>query len=140
MKRRIKKGLFLAVRDTHFVSRLIDELKRREKGVNFDPTSSLFVIDTGTQTTYSGSGSALNDFEKNSKISYSGQGTEVANFFQYHFDEAEVRFLKFDESFHTAPRKDCRSSKNTYMYDIFMHTIHVHNTDCIFIISYYSSV
>ena len=85
MKRRIKKGLFLAVRDTHFVSRLIDELKRRESGGNFDATSSLLVIDTGRQTTYSGTGRALSDFEKNAKISYSGQGSPVANFFSVSF-------------------------------------------------------
>ena len=99
------------MRDTNFVARLQDELKRCEDPNNFVPTSSLFVMDTGSQTTFTGTGQALQNFKDNVKIEYSGSASKVVNFFDINFDEADLRYLKFDESFHTAPRKDCRSSK-----------------------------
>ena len=101
----------MAVRSIHFVGRLQDELKRRESGDNFVPTSTLMLFDTGKQATFTGSGKALVDFLNDVKFRYSGFGNEATNFYDYHFDEAALRFLKFDESFHTAPGKDCTSSE-----------------------------
>ena len=101
----------MTVRSTNFVARLQDELKRRENGDNFVPTSSLMVFDSGKQTTYTGTGRALSDFVQNAKIRYSGYGRPSTSFYDYHFDEADLRYLKFDESFQTAPGKDCTSSE-----------------------------
>ena len=101
----------MAVRSTNFVARLQDELKRRENGDNFQPTSTLMLFDTGKQATYTGTGKALSDFLQDLKLRYSGFGNDATSFYDFHFDEAALRYLKFDESFHTAPGKDCTSSK-----------------------------
>ena len=101
----------MAARATNFVAHLQDELNRQEAGDNFQVTSTLMIFDSGKQATYTGTGKALADFIQDLKLRYTGFGNKPTEFYDYHFDDAALRYLKFDESFHTAPGKDCTSSE-----------------------------
>ena len=100
------------MRLTHYVSRLADELNTRLNPEGHTKSTSLFVVDTGKQTTFTGTGKCLEEFqEKTALKSYSGADTEIAKFYDMNFDTAPLKFIKFDQAFHKVVPYDCRESK-----------------------------
>ena len=90
---------------------MCDERNSRKQGENIK-SSSLFVIDDGKQTTYSGVGNILDEFNSGQTIkSYSGQGSEPAKFYDVNFDKATLRYMKFDQAYHKVLPYDSRTSK-----------------------------
>ena len=76
-------------------------------------SSSLFIIDDSKQTTFSGVGNILEEFNSAKVIkSFSGQGTEPAKFYDVNFDQANLRFMKFDQAYHKVLPYDSRTSKS----------------------------
>ena len=98
---------------TNFVTRLQEELNKRLNPLQPLEAGSLMVFDSGKQTTFTGSGKIFNDFQRDIKLRYSGFASVPAQFYDYHFDDASLRHLKYDESFFTAPGKDVTSSTYT---------------------------
>ena len=79
---------------------------------NGKKSSSLFLVDTGVETTFSGSGSCLDEFRAKRKLkSYSGYDDEPSLFYDRNYDTATIRFMQFDQAFHKVVPYDCRESK-----------------------------
>ena len=98
-----------------YVSRLCDELNARKKDDNSPKPTSLFVMDTGKQTTFSGSGVLLEKFTQGAPLkAYTGFGTEPAKFYDLNFDKAPFRYMKFDQAFHKVVPYDSRSSEHIF--------------------------
>ena len=72
--------------------------------------ASLVVFDDGNQSTFGGTGHLLTQFKGDNKLRYTGFGSKAACFYDYDFETARLRALKYDESFDTDPKKDVTSS------------------------------
>ena len=77
----------------------------------------VLVIDTGGQTTISGTGKIFDEFKESGTLkNYTGYGQEPKTFFEKGYKRAGVRYMNFDETYHGMPY-DCRCSKNFF----FLH-------------------
>ena len=75
----------------------------------------VFVIDTGGQTTISGSGKIYEDFKASNQIlGYFGFGQNPKFFYEPGYLRASVRYMNLDETYHRMPY-DCTKSMLHYL-------------------------
>ena len=74
--------------------------------------AGLFIgIDTGVQCTIAGNGAMFEAYKKNGKITnHTGFGLTPTTFYDMNFESAEIRLVKYDETYCFSPY-DCSESK-----------------------------
>ena len=76
----------------------------------------VLVIDTGGQTTISGTGKIFDEFKESGTLkNYTGYGQEPKTFFEKGYKRAGVRYMNFDETYHGMPY-DCRRVRIFFFY------------------------
>ena len=71
----------------------------------------VLVVDTGGQTTISGSGEIFEKFKELGQLKdYAGYGQVPKTFFDRGYKSATVCYMKFDQTYHRMPY-DCMCSK-----------------------------
>ena len=102
-----------AIRGGHNVSHLAEYIQTRlqkELGHDMKKVGHVSLVDTGGQTTFSGSGEIFEKFKKCWQLKdYSGFGLNPKTFFEEGFTTAPLRYMKFDETYHRMPY-DCTNS------------------------------
>ena len=116
-----------AVRAGINVSRLADYCQERfhtELGVGKKIVGHVSAIDTGGQTTISGSGEIFEKFKRTGELNgYAGCGQTPKTFFEPGYKTAPVRYMNLDETYHRMPY-DCRDSKSVNKYFRFQSYVH----------------
>ena len=123
MQRRIYSSLCSTVRVGFNTVRLADiyNERTRELGEKKRNAGHISIVDTGKQTTISGSGEIFEIFQKTGLIKkFSGFGTKAMTFFDENFTRAPLRKMNFDETYYKM-HYDCRYNYN--LYPILMYVI-----------------
>ena len=111
-----------AIRGGFNVSRLAEYLQKRlsQGASNEREVGHVFLVDTGGQTTISGSGKIFENFKKCGKLSgYTGMGENAVEFFDKGYKTANLRYMNFDETYHGMPY-DCTRSKYICNFKYFV--------------------
>ena len=103
-----------AVRGGHNISRLAEYYQSRlkqELGMDMKLVGHVFVLDTGGQSTISGSGEMYEEFKRSGAlVNYAGYGEVPKTFYDKGYKTASVRSMNLDETYHRMPY-DSRRSK-----------------------------
>ena len=113
LERRMSSSLYSAIHFCFNTVRYAEIYNQRKgnEGKN-DNVGHISVIETGGQTTFSGSGEIYENFKKTGLIqNFSGYGHKPVSFFENGFDSALSREIKFNETYYDM-HYDVRNSES----------------------------
>ena len=112
LETKLYSSLRNAVRGGYNISRLAEYLQARllEMGKQEKDVGHVLLVDTGGQTTISGSGPIFENFKETGQLqNFSGYGEIPKNFFEKGYKSAKLRYMKFNETYHRMPYNCTRS-------------------------------